>query len=79
MLSLRHLSLRLVIGAGLLLSGCSGEPWNNPHPAGEAAKSVYYSSFGERPKHLDPARSYSANEWAFLSQVYEPPLQYHFL
>jgi len=40
---------------------------------------VFYSSFSERPKFLDPARSYSANEWAFISQVYEPPLQYHFL
>jgi oligopeptide transport system substrate-binding protein len=24
-------------------------------------------------------RSYSANEYAFIAQIYEPPLQYHFL
>ena len=42
-------------------------------------KGIFFSSFSERPKHLDPARSYSSNEWAFISQVYEPPLQYHYL
>ena len=63
----------------LLLAGCSGQNWNNPYPSGDAGGAVFYSSFSERPKHLDPARSYSANEWAFISQIYEPPLQYHFL
>jgi len=63
----------------LLVSGCTGQAWNDPYREGEAAGPVFYSSFSERPKHLDPARSYSANEWAFISQVYEPPLQYHFL
>jgi ABC-type transport system substrate-binding protein len=28
---------------------------------------------------LDPARSYSENEYAFIAQVYEPPLQYDLL
>lgn len=69
----------LSLGVWLLLSACSGENWNSPYPAGQSAGPVFYSSFGERPKHLDPARSYSANEWAFISQIYEPPLQYHFL
>ena len=63
----------------VLLVGCTEQAWNNPYRAGEAAGPVFFSSFSERPKHLDPARSYSANEWAFISQVYEPPLQYHFL
>ena len=63
----------------LLLSACGGGPWNNPYPDGDANRNIYYSSFDERPKHLDPARSYSSNEWAFISQIYEPPLQYHFL
>ncbi|MCG6965366.1 MAG: ABC transporter substrate-binding protein [Chromatiaceae bacterium] len=61
------------------MAGCSGQAWNDPYRAREAAKPIFYSSFSERPKHLDPARSYSSNEWAFISQVYEPPLQYHFL
>ncbi len=62
-----------------LLGGCGEPPWNHPYGLAEAKGNVFYSSFSERPKHLDPARSYSANEWAFISQVYEPPLQYHFL
>ena len=61
------------------LGGCDGGPWNDPYPAREAHGDVYYSSFAERPKHLDPARSYSSNEWSFISQIYEPLLQYHFL
>lgn len=65
----------LVLGLG----GCSGGTWNDPYPSADAESNTYYSSFSERPKHLDPARSYSANEYAFLAQIYEPPLQYHFL
>ncbi len=62
-----------------LLAGCTEGPWNNPWPRDEAGANILYASFEERPKHLDPARSYSSNEYAFLAQIYEPPLQYHFL
>jgi ABC-type transport system substrate-binding protein len=61
-----------------LLTACSG-PVNSPYPAGDAGKSIIYSAFEERPKHLDPARSYSENEWVYLGSLYEPPLQYHYL
>lgn len=61
-----------------LLSGCSG-PWNNPNPPASEEDSTYFGSFITRPKHLDPVRSYSAEEGLFLDQIYEPPLQYHFL
>lgn len=67
----------LLLGLGLL-TGCS-EAWNNPYPGHEPDANVLYSAFAERPKHLDPARSYSANEVEFTGQIYEPPLQYHFL
>ena len=60
------------------LAGCS-EAWNNPYPAGDAGKNILYSSFSERPKHLDPAQAYTADEYDFIWQVYEPPLQYHYL
>ncbi len=63
----------------ILQAGCKEGAWNNPWPAREAGANVLYSSFEERPKHLDPARSYNSNEYAFLAQIYEPPLQYHFL
>ncbi len=35
--------------------------------------------FTERPKFLDPVRSYSESEYRFLAQIYESPLQYHYL
>ena len=62
-----------------LLSACGKTPWNNPYPESERGKSILYSRFTERPKHLDPASSYSSNEIVFTGQIYEPPLQYQFL
>lgn len=61
------------------LAGCGDSPWNSPYPAKDAGKNIYYASFTERPKHLDPTSSYSEDEAVFLGQIYEPPLQYHFL
>ncbi|MEE9160386.1 MAG: ABC transporter substrate-binding protein, partial [Gammaproteobacteria bacterium] len=62
-----------------LTSACSDYSLNNPYPADEGDRNIYYDTFSERPKHLDPARSYSSNEYVFLGQIYESPLQYHFL
>ncbi len=62
----------------LLLSGC-GEVWNDPYPAADRGRNIHYSVFAERPKHLDPAQSYASDEAVFTRQVYEPPLQYHYL
>lgn len=58
---------------------CSDQPWNSPYPASDALESIYYSSFAERPKHLDPVSAYSENEALFNAQIYEPVVQYHFL
>lgn len=63
----------------LLLAACSDRSLNNPYPEAEDNLNIIYSVFQERPKHLDPVRSYSAVEYRFLAQVYEPPLQYHYL
>ncbi len=52
---------------------------NNPYRPSERGKNIFYTSFDEPPKHLDPARSYSSNEYDFIAQIYEPPLQYHYL
>ena len=62
-----------------LFTGCSDSEWNNPYPASESRQEILYSSFSERPKHLDPVRAYSSNEYEFIAQIYEPLLQYHFL
>jgi len=75
---LRLISVMGIVFSGLILSGC-GQPWNNPYPAKDAGRNILYSSFNARPKHLDPAQAYSENEYAFIAQIYAPPLQYHYL
>jgi len=62
-----------------LLSACNLTELNNPYAEKEASLNILYSSFSERPKHLDPAISYSSNEYTFIAQIYEPPFQYHYL
>ncbi len=61
------------------LSGCDNLPWNDPYPNEDPSGNILFSAFSERPKHLDPARSYSSPEWSIIGQIYEPPLQYHYL
>ncbi|MGK2952299.1 MAG: ABC transporter substrate-binding protein [Thiobacillus sp.] len=69
----------ILLGMGMgLLAGCS-DSLNNPYPGNVTRANAVYSAFSDRPKHLDPARSYSSNEVEFTGQIYEPPLQYHFL
>ena len=75
----RALERTVIVLAALLVAGCSGQPWNSPYPPQQAGRNILYSSFNERPNHLDPAQSYSSNEVVFTGQIYEPPLQYHFL
>ena len=70
----RFLMLCILVSAAPLEAA-----WNNPYPPQESTQNIFYSSFGERPNHLDPARSYSSNEITFTGQIYEPPLQYHYL
>lgn len=60
-------------------SSCNLTQLNNPYQHGEEGLNILYSSFSERPKHLDPAVAYSSNEYAFIAQIYEPPYQYHYL
>ena len=62
----------------VLLAGC-GQAWNDPYPATDAEHNVLYAAFTDRPKHLDPAQSYTEDEITFTGQIYEPPLQYHYL
>lgn len=62
----------------LLLTAC-GVAWNDPYPAADGGRNILYSAFTERPKHLDPVQSYSEDEITFTAQIYEPPLQYHYL
>ncbi len=70
---------RLLVLAALLCGAPALAAWNNPYPAADDDKNILYSAFRERPKHLDPARAYSSNEYEFIAQIYEPPFQYHYL
>jgi len=66
----------LIFLALFILAGCTP---NNPYRPEERGKNIFYATFTEPPKHLDPARSYSADEYRYIAQIYEPPLQYHYL
>jgi hypothetical protein len=64
---------------------------NNPYRSEERGKNFFYTTFTEEPKTLDPARSYSSDQYFFIGrsyssdqyffigQIYEPPVQYHYL
>ncbi len=67
-----------VLAALPVLVSC-GKVWNDPYPAAERGGNILYSAFSERPKHLDPVQSYAEDEVTFTGQIYEPPLQYHYL
>jgi len=73
-------SLAMSIFILIFASGCSEHtPWNMPYPGSQAEDNALYAAFSEQPKHLDPAQSYSQDEYIFLGQIYEPPLQYDLL
>lgn len=75
------LPIRIVaaaLAAAMLLAAC-GPVWNDPYPASERGGNILYSAFSQSPKHLDPVQSYAEDEAVFLYQIYEPPLQYHYL
>ncbi len=61
-----------------LFTGCQ-TPLNNPYSTSEDGKNIYYNTFYAQPKTLDPARAYSSDEYRIICQIYEPPLQYHYL
>ncbi|MEI7842703.1 MAG: ABC transporter substrate-binding protein [Gallionellaceae bacterium] len=73
--------MKMLISIALLVfpSACDSGAWNNPYPKEVANQSIFYTAFTERPKHLDPVQAYSENEYVFLAQIYQPPLQYHYL
>src|SRR5215470_4303699 len=66
----------LVVWLCVLLPACST---NNPYRSEDAGKNIYYDTFTGEPKHLDPARAYSEDEYELMNPIYEPVVQYHFL
>ncbi len=75
----RSLWVYFIFVLSLFLIGCDERASNNPYPADPAVTKTFYTAFSSRPKHLDPARSYSSDEAQFLGQIYEPLLEYSYL
>lgn len=66
----------LLVSAGLV--ACADQ-WNRPYTEQAVGSNTLFSAFSTPPKYLDPVRAYSSNEWQIISQILEPPLQYHYL
>ena len=56
--------MRILLIGLAFLAGC-GEVWNDPYPAAERGKNIFYAAFTQRPKHLDPVQSYTSDESLF--------------
>jgi len=61
--------------AGILLAGCS----NNPYPPGETARKVLYRAISDDPRTLDPSVSYTVSEGAIIDVIYPAYFRYHYL
>lgn len=70
---------RPIIALSALFLAACGSAWNSPYPAADRGGNILYSAFIDRPKHLDPVQSYSEDEITFTAQIYQAPLQYHYL
>ncbi len=57
------------------LAACS----NDPYPGEDSARKVFYTTFPEPPKTLDPAVSYTTAEHVILGNIYDTLLEYHYL
>ncbi|OGQ51742.1 MAG: peptide ABC transporter substrate-binding protein [Deltaproteobacteria bacterium RIFCSPLOWO2_02_FULL_53_8] len=73
-----HQALFAVVVCAVALTHAGCTP-NNPYRDVEQTADIFYTTFSEPPKHLDPGRAYSSNEYDIIGQIYEPPLQYHYL
>ncbi len=63
------------VGLALLASACT----NDPYPEQDSGRRIFYTTFGEPPKTLDPQVAYSTSDHLVLSNAYETLLEYHFL
>src|SRR5262245_31733102 len=59
----------------LLASGCT----NDPYPAADREARVYYTSYSEPPKTLDPAVAYAVTDHVVTGNVFDTLLEYHYL
>lgn len=76
---MHKLIILLIFISICLLAACDNGMLNNPYSRQDDKENILYASFNSPPKTLDPAKSYASNEYLFTAQIYEPPLQYHYL
>jgi ABC-type transport system substrate-binding protein len=52
---------------------------NNPYPEEDAERKIFYTTFVEAPRTLDPAVAYTTSAHAVTGNVYDTLLEYHYL
>ena len=63
----------------LALALLAGACTNDPYPGAERSQKIYYTSFREAPKTLDPAVGYNTVAHEIQGSVNETLLEYHYL
>ena len=71
----RLLGILALVGAALLLPGCS----NNPYPPGETRGNVIYRRLDDDPRFLDPSVAYVITEAQIIDVIYPSFFRYHYL
>jgi len=69
---------RILIGAlafALSVVACT----NDPYPGADQRRKIYYTSFNQAPKSLDPAVAYDTAAHAVTGNVHGSLLEYHYL
>ncbi len=63
------------LAVALLVPACT----NNPYPNEGGETRVFYSSFAEAPRTLDPAVAYTTSAHVITANVFDTLLEYHYL
>ena len=67
-----------ILGVATAIAGC-GEVWNDPYPASERGKNILYSRVHGASEAPRPGAVLQRGRGYVHAQIYEPPLQYHYL
>ena len=68
-----------MVALGVIVIFLGGACSNSPYKEGEAESNTYFTAMSTELQTLDPAISYSSDEYEIVQQIYEPPFQYHYL
>jgi len=63
------------LGLAVVVAACT----NNPYPEADSGRRIFYTSFSEAPRTLDPAVAYTTSAHAITGAVYDTLLEYHYL